>query len=560
MVGMPWDPLEFVQKACEARRPRHMLEGVPGILAKVIAQNSRKSAETLGRERTAAMRHWVSHARDCAREEAEFEAELPDHCQRVLCQKRLIVFRDMLNEAGHGDESLTKELSQGFRLSGPIPDSHIFRPRRTAASLTLDQLASASHLLREHITKGVKSSGDRELDEATHSATQEELNRGWLWGPVSPDSLPSDAVVTRRFGIWQSSGGSRKCRPIDNFKESLINMTTSANGNITIHGTDTIAAGIALAMSKNAEAGCLQDLLMKCYDLRKAYKNVPMHSSSFNESFLAVFDPNDGKCTIYGQYVMPFGARSSVHGFCRVSAGIWTIGVALLSAHWYSYFDDFPVVEGSDSCPLLGRSLSFLFTLLGWEVAGDKDQDFSSLAVVLGLEYNLIESLLGTILMQNTQKRIEDVSSEIQKCLNSKFLSAKDGERLRGRLQFLDGQLFGKLAQCAYKSLSRHVALGGGRLPDHTCAQLAFIANHIQSGKPCCVTSQLEDTLLIFVDACHEPDEHLPAGFGGVLFDCQGRELSYFQSSSIRTPCVASTGIRAETRFLNWSVWPSSWQ
>ena len=112
---------------------------------------------------------------------------------------------------------------------------------------------------------------------------------------------------------------------------------------------------------------------------------------------------------------MPFGARSSVHGFCRVSAGIWTIGVALLSAHWYSYFDDFPVVEGSDSCPLLGRSLSFLFTLLGWEVAGDKDQDFSSLAVVLGLEYNPKESRLGTILMQNTQKRIEDVSSEIQK-------------------------------------------------------------------------------------------------------------------------------------------------
>ena len=172
---------------------------------------------------------------------------------------------------------------------------------------------------------------------------------------------------------------------------SLVNMTTSANESITSHGTDT----------KNAEAGQPQDL-MKCYDLRKAYKIVPLRLSSLSESFLAVFDPSDGRCKIYGQFVMPFGYRSSVHGFRRVSAGIWTIGVALMSAHWYSYFNDFPVVEGTDSCPLLGRSLSFLFTLLGWEVAGDKDQDFSSLAVVLGLEYNLKESRLGAVLMQNT--------------------------------------------------------------------------------------------------------------------------------------------------------------
>ena len=528
LVGIPWNPLEFVEKACKAKHPRHMHEGVPEILARVIGQNSRKSAETLGRERTATMRRWVSHARECAQEEADFKASLPDHCQRILSQKRLIVFRDMLTEAGHGDESLVEELSQGFRLSGPIPDSHIFRARRTTASLTVGQLASASHILREHITQGVKSSGDPELDDATHLATLEELKRGWLWGPLSPDNLPQDAVITRRFGIWQSSGNLRKCRPIDNFKESLVNMTTSANESISIHGTDTIAAGISLAMSKNAEAGCPQDLLMKCYDLKKAYKNVPLHSSSLNGSFLALFDPSDGKCKIYGQFVMPFGARSSVHGFCRVSAGIWMIGVALLSAHWYSYFDDFPVVEESNSCPLLDKSLSFLFSLLGWEIADDKDQDFSSLAIVLGLEYNLKESRLGTILLQNTRKRIEDVSAEIQKCLSNRFLSAKDGERLRGRLQFLDGQLFGKLAQCAYKSLSRHVAHGGGKLSDHVCAQLAFIVNHIQSGKPRRVTSQLGDTLMIFVDACFESDEDLPAGFGGVLFDCQGRELSYF--------------------------------
>ena len=144
-------------------------------------------------------------------------------------------------------------------------------------------------------------------------------------------------------------------------------------------------------------------------------------------------------------------------------------------------------------------------------------------AVVLGLEYNLKKSRLGTVLMQNTQRR-DDVSAKIQKCLATRFLSAKDGERLRGRLQFLDGQLFGKLAQCAYKSLSRHVALGGGRLFDHVCSQLFVTASH--AGRA--VAGHLEETLLVFFDASHEPGNQLPAGFGDILFGSNGRELSYF--------------------------------
>ena len=264
-------------------------------------------------------------------------------------------------------------------------------------------------MIREHVIGSTVSSGDDCLDTATWEATLDELKRGWLWGPVAPADLPDHAVVTRRFGIWQSSGDNVKCRPIDNYKESLVNLTTSANETITLHSTETIAAGISLAVQHAKDTGCRVPLLMKSYDLKKAYKNVPIHPDSLSESFLCVYDPKDRASKVFGQYVMPFGARSSVHGFVRVSAAMWMVGVSLLHLHWYSYCDDFPVVETGPSCPVAQMAIDFLFNLLGWEVSSDKDHDFSSLAKVLGIEYDLRETKLGLLVLRNTAKRVEDL-------------------------------------------------------------------------------------------------------------------------------------------------------
>ena len=123
---------------------------------------------------------------------------------------------------------------------------------------------------------------------------------------------------------------------------------------------------------------------------------------------------------------------------------------------------------------------------------------------------------------------MDEVTAEIQKHLETCYLSAKDGECLCGRLQFLDGQLFGKLAQCAYNAISRHVALGRGELSNHMCSQLSFVASHIQEGRPPWVTSHPGKTLFVYVDASHEPGDQLPARFGGILYDGTRRELSYF--------------------------------
>ena len=543
-VGIPWTPEEFVAKACSSTHPGNLVSGVPTVLTEVIRKNAAESPSSLGQSRTATLRHWASRARELSCEESYFKSGLPSHCRKVLANKKLCLFKELLSECGHGDTTLVDEASQGFRLSGAIPDSHIFKAKRTTALMSTAELQSTSVKMREYILETCRSSGDPELDASTYRATQDEHDRGWIWGPVDPTTLPSNAILTRRFGIWQTSGDQRKCRPIDNYRESLVNLTTSANETITIHSSDTIAAGIAFAMKAHREAGHPQTLCMKAWDLRKAYKQLPLHETSLDESFLCVYDPGSGTAKIFGQYVLPFGARASVHGFCRISAGLWLIGVSGLRLHWYSYFDDFPTVEPEHTCPIARMGIDFLFQLLGWETSSEKDNPFSGICKVLGLEYNLEETKLGTLIIKNTAKRIEDVSAEIDRALEENFLSSKDGERLRGRLNFMESQLFGKLSQQAFRGLSRHVLAGGGKLSTASRVHLQFLKDRISKGKPRKVTTSLEDTMHIFVDACHEPGAPQPAGLGGNLINSSGQFLEYF-SEMLDEQILSSINVRS---------------
>ena len=72
---------------------------------------------------------------------------------------------------------------------------------------------------------------------------------------------------------------------------------------------------------------------MRSWGLKKAYKQLPVHSDSLSDSYLAVYNPQTRLPEIYGQKVLPFGSRSSVHGFCRVHPFIFT-GLLILMTLW----------------------------------------------------------------------------------------------------------------------------------------------------------------------------------------------------------------------------------
>ena len=248
---------------------------------------------------------------------------------------------------------------------------------------------------REATLLATKSSGDPELDLALWEATQKEVDRGWLRGPVNPRSLDPAAVISRRFGIWQGD----KCRPIDDFRASGVNATTSAEDSVTVHSADTIAASIAYRLKVDDKCRRYGGLEMKSYDLHKAYKNLPLSAGAVDIAYLSVYNPHKKTAEVFEQCVLPFGARASVHSFCRTSLGIWTAGVQILLLAWSVYYDDFVSCEVPPLSRISDLCAESLFRLLQWDTSPDKPTTFGSIAKVLGLEFDLGDTRLGRFYM-----------------------------------------------------------------------------------------------------------------------------------------------------------------
>ena len=531
VVGVPWTPDEFKSQALAAKHPKHLFAGLPSELRTTIDALATEGPAQVGATRTEQLRKWVGRVQELEPVERAIKQRMDINCAKVLQSKRLAVFKELLEASHHKDETIVADIAEGFKLSGPIPASGVYRAKRTSATLTTAALRKAAHVLRRGILHSTKSSGDAELDQATIEATRDELRRGWLFGPVEEKDLPEGAVVTRRFGIRQ--GG--KCRPIDNYLESGVNATTSASDTITVHSADVLAAALSYRIHKLRTLRRSSRLVARAWDLSKAYKNLALHPDSVSDAFLAVWNPDTKRTEVYGQLVLPFGARSSVHSFCRTSLGIWNIGVSVFMLHWGVYFDDF---IGSEE-PCLSRLFELcadgLFMLLGWATSSDKASKFDTIAQVLGLKINLAEASLGFIYFENTEHRREQLIITIDGIIESLFLSRKDGERLRGRLQFAEQQISGKKAGLAFKEVSKHVSSGGGRLGPGTLGALTFLKEHVASAPARCITDRSCFTWHLYVDASNDDSK---SGIGGILIAETGAFIGHF-SEYLDEPTLA---------------------
>ena len=279
------------------------------------------------------------------------------------------------------------------------------------------------------------------------------------------------------LGIWQNG----KCRPIDDFKASGVNATTSAEDSVTVRTADVIAASIAYRLKRDPKCRRHGGLEMKSYDLHKAYKNLPLSEAAVEEAYL---NPKTGKAEVYEQCVLPFGARASVHSFCRTSLGIWAIGVTQLILMWSVYYDDFVGSEVPPLSRLLDLCTETLFMLLGWDTSPDKPTVFGGVAKVLGLEFDLRESQLGRFYMRNTTSRCEELQSIISTILEQGTLAKTECERLRGRLQSASNQVAGKKAGLACKTLSRRLKNRGLTIGDDLKAALLFLRDRFLESPP----------------------------------------------------------------------------
>ena len=520
IVGVPWSIVEFIQhSSVNAKHPHCLIEGVPADIKDCIHYRRDVSSNVLAIERTEMMRRCLRELVDCMEEEKSFKEDMSPHRSRILSSKRLILFKRMLCQAGHDDVGLVDDIKNGFDLVGDIPKSGVYKKRVRPSSITVNELRRAAKRTRQAIIQSTRGSDDPAVDLGVYQSTLDEIQRGWLHGPYAEHELADDCTVTRRFGVKQGA----KIRPIDNYTESLVNQTTSSGEAISLHSTDAIAASLSLWMSVMSGPGVAADkldLIGKSYDLHKAYKHLCISDNSLKDSYICVFNPERKVAELFGQYVLPFGACASVHGFCRTSFGLWIIGTRLLKLFWTVYFDDYIVFEEralSKHCEFV---ISTFFKMLGWATSVDKENDFSSSLKALGLVIDLSEVKLLRVSFNNTEERRFEVCRDIDAILAVGRLGKSEGQRIRGRLLFAESQIHGRRSVKHMQSLSKHIhASSSAILEDETREALSFLCKKLSTGAPRCITPLAHDIIHLYCDASYEPDGNLPVGLGCVLID-----------------------------------------
>ena len=224
------------------------------------------------------------------------------------------------------------------------------------------------------------------IDNEVFEKTMSELECGWLCGPFRPEDLPDDAVVSRRFGIKQTSGEKVKVRLIDDFSASGVNGTVQVDSAAKLHTLDVVA-GLCMEMLRQSP-DC--QLVGKTVDLSSAYRQLGVAPESRWVSYIAVFDPSTKRPKIFAMRALPFGASRSVYGFLRVAHSLWWLGCKMLHLTWSNFFDDFITLAREPESELVAGVVSQFFKLLGWMVAdGEKDVPFSARFKALGVEIDL---------------------------------------------------------------------------------------------------------------------------------------------------------------------------
>ena len=525
--GIFRSPEAFVQYAVQVGHPINLANCLPQVLADALADSVRLSPKDLMQARSEKLKSWIARARELRPQEDALHKSLPSHAQLILAPKRILLWKSLLEEFGYPDPEVVDEVVNGTELTGQVPFVPCFDLNFRPASSSVDNLKRNAGASNQAIFHSVRSSGDDFIDSEVYRETIAELESGWLVGPFAFDDLPEGAVLSRRFGIKQSSGEKVKVRLIDDLSASGINSTVQVQCMPKLHTLDVVAS-VALELTKS---GRTFDWLGKTFDLASAYRQLALSSNSLWASFVVCFNPEHRKPEIFAMRALPFGASRSVYSFLRVSRSLWWLGCKALSLVWSSFFDDFiTFARRAEAEPLNGAVHAF-FRILGWEVSGEgKDQDFSSRFSALGIEVSLDRFGAGVVEFSNTPKRVNELSETIKQILDAGSMSQALALSLRGRMQFAKAQLWGRASKLCLNAVTSHAYKSdSAKLDEKTVDSLKHFLACLQNSPPKLIGASWSDPLYLFTDASFSPESDAEKGrLGAVLVDHVVKVLSFY--------------------------------
>ena len=518
IFGVYWTPKEFVEFAREVSHPLSPECVLPDILLGAVNLNSSSNPGEIAGRRTAFVKHWTDRATALHCEEQRLRAKMDPWVNTATRGKRILVFKEMLRACDFPDPNVCDELEHGVDLIGSVPRTGMLPGKYKPALCTKEALCQHAARMRPALNSQALGSGDDSIDETVWRKTLEEVENNWLLGPLNSDQVPRSAPISRRFGLSQKGG---KVRLIDDYSESNVNSCVNTSESPILHTVDIACAMFAMWFEACKRHGRDLPLAVRTFDLKSAYRQVGLSAEGRDFAFLKVYNPKQRRFDLFQSTVLPFGAVRSVHSFLRLSRAIWWIGVVGMGLMWTSFYDDFICATPEYLAINAEQSSVALFKLTGWLFAeeGDKCRPFGHSCEALGVVFNVSNALTGSICIQNTERRVAELVADLLEVIQLRQLGQKQAQRLRGRMQFADAQIYGKTGRRCMRVLSSFAEGCKKVLNAKDVFFLKLFVELLQSGNPRVVSALPSNNVLIFTDACYERNARSwICGVGGVLF------------------------------------------
>ena len=474
VVGIWRTPEQYLKVAEKAIHPVDCVDSVPEVIREAMKFVFESTPGKVVEHFVSTTKYLTKLVKDLSEEDQKVLNSISGDARKIYAGKKLGTLQYLLDHytPEWPDRQLVSDIVKGFRLTGYQKFSGVFDRDIPEAPITVEQLRSSSNSNNEALMARTGPSGDDELDLKAWQKTMEELEAGWLRGPfVSVEEVASalnseTPHLSRRFAIIQN----QKIRLIDDYLESNINATYSCEDKLTLMDVDSITSVLRVMEGCLAgEESVVSNIGAKpkpvwlhepwqgtTIDLKAAYKQLCVSSSDLWSSTITVFDPQLRQPALFIQTTLPFGASSSVLNFNRASRYLWYLGTKLFKLIWANFFDDYPIIASKHFSKPCLISAQLFFELLGWTISkGDKQVNFSESFTALGVVFEVGSLSLCSGFVANSAKRTMDMVTLLQSVLSENRLSKKASEVLRGKLQFLESNTFGKVGKAMYTALFR---------------------------------------------------------------------------------------------------------
>ena len=226
-----------------------------------------------------------------------------------------------------------------------------------------------------------------------------------------------------------------KPRVIDDLKESNINASYTAVDRLALQDIDFVSSlaftisracrsetaqfelpledGTVIGGSVHADFRKHPQWAVRCLDLAKAYKQVPISEASRPFGVLVLHQPGTGIPKFLITRSLPFGPCASVFAFNRISRALWFLAVKLMKIIGGCFYDDFPLIEPEITAQVASSAIEHLLSCLGWVYSSDpaKSRPFEPECDILGVRINVCHLSPGCLKLRNKPSRVEKLKS-----------------------------------------------------------------------------------------------------------------------------------------------------